>query len=127
VKNDNKNFKPNKKQITTRQEIIMKKIDEARRSVIDSELELAFLEDLKRKVDKGELTVSNIYTGGPADLDKQINLTAEFYDYNRAKLDFYKQVREDSIQKMMIKDAEKTMEAVPHTINYSDIVKNSIK
>jgi hypothetical protein len=126
MKNDNKNFKP-KKQITTRQEIIMSKIDEARRNVIDSELELACLEELKRKADKGEIVMTNYYSGGPTDLEHQIEITKEYYDVQRARLDFFKQVREDSIQKMMLKDAERTMDNVPHTVNYSDIVKNSIK
>jgi len=77
--------------LKTRQVILMQKIEESRKLVIDADIELAFLNNLKEKINNGKIEFND-------DIVKMLNDNIKLYtgNYNLylEKLNFLKEMRE---------------------------------
>lgn len=103
-----------KKNVTARQQVITDKINATRMLVIESELELQFMRHAKEQ---------NIATDAmiPGGIDKYIENTEAFYNFNLEKLNFLKSVRDENIKKVALKDAEKAIKSTPSRILVSRV------
>jgi hypothetical protein len=115
--NQNDNLRTRASRVTTRQEIIAKNIDEARRNVIEAELDLQFYKELQGDEDKS--LHSSLDTNGLfSDIDGRVAQYQECYNFWLKRLDFFKRIREDNIRKTMVKEAKKIMDQVPSKVIY---------
>jgi hypothetical protein len=103
---------------------VYNKIVEAQESSIRQQLELDFLKFFREKVKRCEITmIGSVYSD--AQLDVLITNLTDCCAYEAERLNFYKSIRDDIIQKKVeevVKNTPCELEQYPEKINSEDLV-----